>query len=256
MSFIGNAIGSITGANQAAKAADKASQAQVQSAAEANAMQLQASREAIDFQRQMADQARSDQEPWRLAGANALSQLASRTGAGGDLMQNSTAFSQPFSFQGDPGYAFREAEGMRGINNSAAARGGILSGAALKAASRYNQNFASNEYGNAYGRYQTDQTNKFNRDNTNQTNQFNRLASIAGVGQTAASQAGQNALSLGNSVGDNLTATAANMGQNITGAGNARASGYLAAGQQQGNTFNSLLGVGIGAAGLGWKPFK
>lgn len=222
MSFIGDAIGSITGSKQAAKAADNASQAQIESAREANALQ-----------ERMYNQSRADMEPWRTTGAAGLNALAGRlgvNGGSGDLMRSFSAK----DFQQDPGYAFRQVEGMNGINNSAAARGGVLSGAALKAASRYNQDFASNEYSNAYNRF-----------NTNQTNQYNRLASIAGVGQQAAQTAGQQAL-----------ATGQTMGENITGAGNARASGYMAAGQQQGNTFNSLLGMGVGAAGLGWKPFK
>lgn len=119
----------------------------------------------------------------------------------GDLNRKFTAA----DFQTDPGYEFRLAEGMRGINNSAAARGGVLSGAALKAASKYNQGFASNEYSNAYNRF-----------NTDQTNQFNRLASIAGVGQTANSQVA--------AAGQNM---ANNVSQNQLGAGNAQASGYI-----------------------------
>lgn len=108
-------------------------------------------------------------------------------------------------FEKDPGYDFRMAEGMKGITNSAAARGGLLSGAALKAAGRYNQDFASNEFGNAYNRF-----------NNNKTNQFNRLASLAGVGQQAATQIGNQGIATGQS-----------MAQNQIGAGNARASGYI-----------------------------
>lgn len=126
-------------------------------------------------------------------------------------------------FVKDPGYQFRLDEGMKGLTNSAAARGGLLSGAALKASSNYNQDYASNEFGNA-----------FNRFNTNQTNQFNRLSSIAGVGQVAANQNGQNAMAVGQTVGNNLM-----------GAGNARASGYVG----QSNAIN-------GAIGQGWNMYQ
>ena len=119
----------------------------------------------------------------------------------GSLLKNFTAT----DFEKDPGYDFRLSEGMKGITNSAAARGGLLSGEALKAAGRYNQNFASNEFGNAYNRF-----------NNNQTNQFNRLASLAGVGQQAATQIGQQGIATGNQIA-----------QNQIGAGNARASGYI-----------------------------
>ena len=122
-------------------------------------------------------------------------------------------------FQADPGYQFRMDEGARGMNNSAAARGGVLSGAALKAASKYSQNFASNEYGNSYNRFNTDQTNS-----------FNRLASIAGVGQMANNQV--------SAAGQNM---ANNVSQNQLGAGNARASGYVG----QANALTGGIGQGV-----------
>jgi hypothetical protein len=52
----------------------------------------------------------------------------------------------------DPGYAFRMQEGMKAINASAAAKGGLQSGAALKAAQQYGQGLASQEYGQSYNR--------------------------------------------------------------------------------------------------------
>lgn len=150
---------------------------------------------------------------------NALNAEQAQKNAGdpayGSLMRNFSAE----DFTADPGYDFRLSEGMRGINNSAAARGGVLSGAALKAASKYNQNFASNEYSNVYNRFQT-----------NQTNQFNRLASIAGVGQTATNQVA--------AAGQNM---ANNVSQNQLSAGNARASGYVG----QANALTGAIGQGI-----------
>jgi hypothetical protein len=61
-----------------------------------------------------------------------------------------------FNFQADPGYQFRQSEGQRAIEQSAAARGSQLSGATLKALAQYGQNMASQEYGQAYGRYAQD----------------------------------------------------------------------------------------------------
>jgi len=219
----------------------KAVDAQTDAARDANATELAKQREAQAFQQKQLDQSRADNADWLTAGRGAVNQLAQRTGAGGDLMSASTAFSKPFQFEADPGYAFRQAEGMKGVTNSAAARGNLLSGAALKAASQYNQNFASNEYGNAYGRYQTDNTNQFNRDQTTGTNQFNRLASLAGVGQIAANQNSNNAMSFGQNVGNALMTTGQNMGQNTMGAANARSSGYLA----QGNALTGAINQGV-----------
>lgn len=126
-------------------------------------------------------------------------------------------------FQGDPGYQFRLQQGQNALQQSAAAQGGLLSGAAAKALSKYNQNFASNEYQNAYNRFTNDQNNR-----------FNRLATLAGVGQTATNQ-------LGNA-GQNYT-NAAN--QNTLYSGAARASGYTNQANALGSGLGSLSGAGL-----------
>ena len=128
-------------------------------------------------------------------------------------------------FQRDPGYDFRQQEGQRGVEASAAARGGILSGAALKAITRYNQDFASNEYGNAYGRYNNDQTTR-----------FNRLSSLAGTGQTATSQG----IASGNALTGQLQAGVNNITNNNNAIGNARASQYAGIGNAIGGLANTV----------------
>jgi hypothetical protein len=55
-------------------------------------------------------------------------------------------------FVKDPGYEFRMAEGQKGLDRTFASRGGLASGSALKALERYRQDYASNEFGNAYNR--------------------------------------------------------------------------------------------------------
>lgn len=58
-----------------------------------------------------------------------------------------------------PGYQFRVDQGQQGIERSAAARGLLRTGGTLKDIADYNQNFASNEYGNEFNRaYQTYET--------------------------------------------------------------------------------------------------
>lgn len=81
--------------------------------------------------------------PYAQAGEEGLNRLR-------DIMN------KPFSMsdlQLDPGYQFRLKEGLKGIEGTAAARGGLLSGATMKGAQRYGQEMASQEYGNAYNRY-------------------------------------------------------------------------------------------------------
>lgn len=80
----------------------------------------------------------------------------------------------------DPGYAFRVSEGLGALENSAAARGLLNSGGTLVDAQKYGQNFASQEYGQAYDRaYNTWAGNRsnevgnytLNKDTANQTYQ-------------------------------------------------------------------------------------
>lgn len=132
----------------------------------------------------------------------------------GSLLHNfSTA-----DFQQDPGYQYRLQQGMNGINNSFAARGGLLSGAAVKAAMRENQGFASNELQNAYNRY-----------NTNQSNEYNRLASLANVGQTASNTLGQAGSAYANNIGNLAMGNAANQGNALLAGAQLRSSGYQGA---------------------------
>lgn len=79
-----------------------------------------------------------------------------------------------FNFEADPGYQFQLAEGMKGLEASQAARGGLLSGAALKAASRYNQNFAASAYASAYERDRQRQNERYGRNVYGEASQYNR----------------------------------------------------------------------------------
>lgn len=133
------------------------------------------------------------------------------------------AMQRASKFETAPGYQFRKEEGQKGVENSAAARGGLLSGAALKAIQKYGQDFASNEYGNWFNQSNTDRNYiagqgdaSYNRFNTNTSNQYNRLAGLSGTGQQATN--------LVNTAGANFANQAA---QNTMGAGNAQAAGIV-----------------------------
>lgn len=54
-------------------------------------------------------------------------------------------------FRNSTGYQFRLGEGMNALNSGYAGAGTLQSGAAMKAAQEYGQNFASNEFGNYMG---------------------------------------------------------------------------------------------------------
>jgi hypothetical protein len=159
--------------------------------------QAQATQAAQDAQLQMFNKQVELQAPWQQAGTEALNKLI-------PLASNYTPFGTT-QFQQDPGYAFRLSEGMKALDRTAAARGGLLSGATLKGAERYGQDMASQEYQNAFNRYQTERAA-----------QLQPLQSLAGVGQTAANTLTSAAQNFGTQTGQNL--------QDI---GTARASGYL-----------------------------
>lgn len=203
-----------------------------------------ASNYSANLQKQMYDQTRADQTPWRNAGGNALGQLSYLMGLQNPNAQNEEqilgsqqqpqgadygSLSKKFGmsdFNADHGYQFRMDQGINALQGRAAAGGGLKSGNTLKALMEYGQNLGSQEYGNAY--------NRFNND---QSTQFNRLSSMAGIGQTANSALQSAGTNYANSVGNLMTNNAANQGNSMLAGANARSSGYGAIGNALGNYF-------------------
>lgn len=163
---------------------------------QAGRTQAGAANRAADLQQSQFERQVELQAPYRAAGERALNKLEGAS--------DYTPFGMS-QFQQDPGYAFRLSEGQKALDRSAAARGGLISGGALKAAQRYGQDMGSQEYTNAFNRYQTERQAR-----------LNPLQSLAGVGQTATNQLGQ--------AGQNY---ATNAGQALGAAGQATASGYI-----------------------------
>lgn len=122
-------ISALVGAN----AAKKASKAQVQ-----------AQREAIDFAREQSNLIRGDFQPYREAGAKGITPYLDALGANGATGREAALA----NFRASPGYDFRLGEGVRALDNSAASRGMLLSGAQLKGLTDYGQGVASEEWGN------------------------------------------------------------------------------------------------------------
>lgn len=119
------------------------------------------------------------------------------------------------------GLQFGLDQGVQGINRQAASRGGLNSGATLKALARFTTDYGSTKAGDSYNRFTNDQGNI-----------YNKLAGLNGTAQTASNQiqaSGQNMVN--------------NVGNNLIGAGNARASGYISTG----NALAGALGQGVNA---------
>lgn len=199
MGDIVNAGLDILGIGPASKQASATESAAAQSAA--------AAKYATDLQREMWQAQQAQQKPWLEAGQTALNKLI-------PLATNYTPFAQT-NWQQDPGYAFRLAEGQKALERSAAARGGLLSGATGKALVNYGQQAGSQEYTNAFNRYQTERAN-----------QLQPLQSLAGVGQTAANTLGAAGQNYASNAGNIAAMNAANQGNALLNMGNIRASQY------------------------------
>jgi hypothetical protein len=178
------------------------------SAGKAADVQAGAADRASEVQREMFERNVELNAPFREAGITALNKLT-------PLATEYTPFGMD-QFRADPGYAFRMSEGMKGLERSAAARGGLLSGSMLKGIQRFGQDLGSQEYQNAFNRYQAERNA-----------QLNPLQSLAGVGQTTSQQLG--------AAGQTM---AGNVGQAMGAAGQARASGYMG----QANALSGALG--------------
>jgi hypothetical protein len=221
-------------------------------AKKASKAQIKASENAAQVQREMFDRQTQLQEPFRQAGLTAQQQIMQLLGLGGDATApgyGSMARSFGMSdFEADPGYAFRQSEGMKALERSAAARGQLLSGGTMKGIQRFGQDLASQEYGNAFNRFQIERAAR-----------LNPLQSMMGSGQSAT---------------NTMTSAAGNLGQGLAqsemNAGAARASGYVGAAnalnQAIGSASNALIQApmynamanyynsGIGTRGGGGTP--
>ena len=131
-------------------------------------------------------------------------------------------------FQEDPGFQFALDQGMRGIQGSAAAGGGLLSGATLKALTRFNQDTANNQFQNSFDRF-----------NQNKQQNLNTLFNASGIGQQSAGAIGAYNMNANNQIANNLNNLGMAKGGLFTQAGNAQAAGLMG-------------GANAMAQGIGW----
>lgn len=242
-----------------AYSASQASKAQSRAAGEATQAQRDIANEQVALQREQYLKQLELNEPFRQAGLTGQNMLLAQLQGGpyasakfggvpgydpASAMRNFGAS----DFQADPGYAFRLSEGLKGMNATAAARGGLMSGNALRAGQEYGQQLGSQEYQNAFNRYQANRAaqeqaygNAFNRFQTERTNTLAPLQSLAGVGQSATQQAQQAAQNYATGAGNVLGNFGAAQAGNIIGQGNARASGYIGGA----NAISGGVGQGI-----------
>jgi len=178
--FLGGPQGALAGAALGGGLDEATGGGQTGAAREAAQIANASSDRALALQQRMYDESIARQQPYYQAGVNALPGYLKGIAAGGEYVR-------PFTmadFNADPGYAFRLSEGQKALDRQAAARGGLISGSALKAAQRYGQEMGTQDYGRAlqdfYGRQEVAR---------------NAAAGVAGFGPTSnalAATAGQN----------------------------------------------------------------
>jgi hypothetical protein len=205
---------SLIGAN----AAQEAAKAQADAATQANQLL------ATQYQQQRADLA-----PFTTAGVGAQNKLLTYLGLpGGTQGADYGKYAKDFGitdFTVDPGYAFRLSEGQKALERSAAARGGLLSGGTGKALTSYGQQMGSQEYQNAFNRYQT-----------NRANQLAPLFTLTGSGQASAANQAAAAGNYATGAAGNLTSAGAANAAGTVGSVNALTGGlntYLNYANQQ-----------------------
>lgn len=191
---------------------------------------LEYSQKALDLQKQMYEEGKQYAQPYYEAGTTGLNTLMQKLGLAGDAGSSDYgSLLKNYTGQGiyqDPSYKFRFEQGNKAAERALAAQGKYLAPAGVQALQDYGQGLASQEYQNAYNRYNTDQENI-----------YNRLANISGLGQTAGAQNAQ--------LGQNY----ANSGSDLfTGMGNSIMAAQQAARANRTSMFNTLLG---GATKLG-----
>jgi hypothetical protein len=210
--------GAILGSSLIGAGAAK-SAANTQAAAQQQANQLLA---------QQYQQQRADLQPYSAAGVNALSKFQG--------MADYTPFGTS-QFQADPGYAFRLSEGQKALERSAAARGGLLSGGTGKRIAAYGQEAASQEYNNAFNRYQTERAAK-----------LAPYQSLINTGQASAAGQANAAGNYGVQAGQGLTNIGGAQAAGTMGGANALASGL---GQYLNYNANQDLATAVRQSGYG-----
>jgi hypothetical protein len=228
--------------------------------------QLAAQREALELslgeQRRQYDTTRADFEPWRTTGIGALEQLRG--------LQDYDPTPTAASVMAEPGYQFGLTQGRDILEGSAAARGGLYSGRALRELTQYGNDYATTKYGDAW-----------NREQANFGNRWGRLAGLAGVGQSATQQVsaagqnmanaasgmyGQNAAANNAAIGTNaqnqqsiLMGTAGNVGNIWQNNANAQAAARMQQGNIWANGLNQLAGMYMsnqgGGQGGAWNGY-
>jgi hypothetical protein len=250
VSAVGSIVGGIMGSNAAKKAASQEEQGY------SNASTYEKSQNALAVTQQQGTTAgiTGALTPYNTTGQQSTNQLAGLLAPGGSLTQGYGSFSAPTAAQAQatPGYQFQLQQGMNALQNSAAARGGLLSTGNEKNIENYAQGVASENYGNTYNQalqsYQTNANTFYN----NQNNLYNRLSGTAGQGIQAAGTMGGLQQQGANALNSLYFNGGQEIGQNDIGSAYAQAQGTLGSTNAMiGGMNGAINAIGGGIAGMG-----
>jgi len=213
----GSALLGYVGSKNQASAAQNASQ-----------LQYQSTQDAAKQQREMFDILNAQQAPYRESGYGGLAKINEMLPY---FTQQQAAY-KPFTAEDlktnlAPNYEFMKQQGL-GATGQAMNVGGGGSNVNL-ARTKFAEDYASNAYQNALNNYMQQQAQGFNQGQTQQTNIYNRLASLAGIGQAAQTQA--------NTLGTN---TASNLGQLAIGGASALGAGQIGAANAMAGAYGNI----------------
>lgn len=218
-------VASLFGASQEARAAQNAADLQAKTAKDNKKLAQKTEASSLaDLDKSLGDalgqydtaktEASAPLDPYKAAGESSLSQIMALLGLSGpEASQGALS-----KFVTSPGYGFAMDQGVQALDRSAAAKGGLYSGAQGKALTTFGQGLANQEFGNY----------------------FDRLTGVSTRGQNAATDQSNIALSTGQSKAGALLGTGQNKANTrlgalsaITGAntaqGDARAGGITGA---------------------------
>lgn len=239
--FAAAAVGTIAGAVISGSASKSAADTQAQAA-----------EDAAHLQNDQWNQTQANLKPYMQLGSSSISPLLSAMGynvtqnsdgtysyngtnSNNILQQKYGNFTAPTAAQAQstPGYSFTLNQGLKSVQNSAAARGLGTSGAALKGASTYATGLADSTYNDVYTRalstYNAN-ANTFQTNYNSAANNVNRLSGLVGNGQNAAATNGTLGAAAAGNISNTLMSGANAQASGTVGSANALSSALSGAG--------------------------
>lgn len=226
----GSLLGGLFGGLFASSAASKQLAAEQQAVSQLQQSGTQARGDILN-QQQSAESALS---PYASLGTTSTGNLQALTGTPGQglLTPWTQTFTAPTAEQAEqtPGYQFQLQQGENAIQNSAAARGGLLSGQTLADMNNYAQGQASTNYQNTFNNALAGYNTAYNAFENNQSNAFNRLYSLSGLGANTAGQLANVDMSTGSTLAGLTTGIGADVAGLLGQQGTTQAGGMLGIG--------------------------